>query len=154
MNKPLLFIISWLIILGITTCKSEKIEAEQALFENLESCKIYWSLLDSTSLAYEMAIKSDSVIIKNAEGVLYDFKIEIDKSLLVKIDPIRFPYWGKGYPFRPCNLPESLRNDSFYYEIEYDFVFYQHLPFPPRIVTFTSWPVRLTRAKVLRRIAK
>jgi hypothetical protein len=154
MNKSIIFFLSCLIILGITTCKLEKVETEQTLFENVESCKIYWSLLDSASLAYEKAIKSDSIIIKNAKGILYDFKVEVDASLLVKIDPIRFPYWGKGYPLRPCNLPEPLRNNSYYYEIEYDCVFYQHIPFPPRIVTFISWPIRLTRVKVLNKTAK
>lgn len=154
MNKHILFFLCWSIISLMISCKPKIEPKEQMLFENLEGCKTYWSLLDSTGLVYEKLIKSDSVIIKNVKGVLSEFKIKVDVSLLAKIDPKRFPYWGEGYPLRPCNLPEPLRNHSYNYEIEYDCVFYQHIPVPPRVVNFISWPIRLTRVKVLNKTAK
>jgi hypothetical protein len=141
------------------TCKTKEVvpEVEQTLFENLKSCceieNCTLSVPDPTTIALEKLMKTDSVILKNVKGKLNLVYIGIDNSLLTLIDPIRFPEWEKGHLLYACNTPKELRDSNYYYDIEYDCVFYQFGPFTAG-ARIETWPIRLTRVKVLNKTAK
>ncbi len=156
MNKSISLILAYLFIWGIITCKPKKVEpeVEQTLFENLESCDVDLSTInDSGTLALLKLMKTDSIVLKNVKGRLSLVYIDIDDSFNTRIAPIRFPEWGKGHLLRACNTPKDLKNTDYYYDIEYDCVFYQFGPITSggRIET---WPIRLTRVKVMSKIAR
>jgi hypothetical protein len=161
MNKYILLIIKCLLVLGVITCKPKKVEpepeVEQTLFENLKSCCEVVDCTqfppDPTGVALNKLMKTDSVVLKDIKGKLNLVYIGIDDSFRTLINPIRFPEWGKGHLLYACNTPKELKNSDYYYDIEYDCVFYQFGPSIPggRIET---WPIRLTRVKVLSKIAK
>lgn len=159
MNKSILLIISCLLILGITTCKPKKVEpeVEQTLFENLKRCcevvDCTQSVPDPTGIALEKLMRTDSIVLKNMKGRLNLVYIVPDDSLRTIINPIRFPEWGKGHLLYACNTPKELRNSDYYHNIEYDCVFYQFGSFTQG-ARIETWPIRLTRVKVLSKIAK
>jgi hypothetical protein len=156
MNKHILLTISYLFIWGLITCKPKKVEpiVEQTFFEDFESCEVDLATVnDSATLALLKLMKTDSVVLKNIKGRLNLVYIVPTDSLRLLINQIRFPEWGNGHLLYACNTPKEIKNSEYNYDIEYDCVFYQFGPVLPgwRIET---WPIRLTRVKVLNKIAK
>jgi uncharacterized protein YegJ (DUF2314 family) len=147
MNKYLTFLIGCVTILAC-----DKTVEPQMLFENIPTC-CQLNNCDKNNATYK-SLRSDTILILNVKGTLYDgvdLKVtDLNNNI---IDPKRFPSWAefKGLLYS-CNLPRELLNREAgkYWEVEMDLVIYYF--FAQSGYDYGGYPADIKRIKLVKQL--